>query len=76
MKYFSQYQQPFLPKSFYTLPNNNMKPLMKNTLMGPLCLEFIEHSLAKLAISINENNIFAACVIVITIILNYQFLPI
>jgi len=40
---------------------------MKNTLMSPLCLEFIEHSLADLAVSIHGNNILMAHVTVITI---------
>lgn len=49
---------------------------MKHTLMSPLCPEFIEHSLADLAVSIHENNILMARVIVITITPHYQFLPI
>lgn len=44
--------------------------------MSPRCLEFIERSLAALAVSIHENNILMARAIVITITPRYQVLPI
>lgn len=50
---------------------------MKNLLINSLCLQFIEHSLANLAVGIYENNIVIALVIVITHThTSYQFLPV
>lgn len=49
---------------------------MKNGFTSPLGPGFIERSLAGLAVTTHENNIFMAHIIVITITPHFQFLPI
>lgn len=72
MKYFSQPRQVFLPKSFHTLSNNNMKTSHEEYLdESPVSRVYRSSSLADLAVSFHENNTVTARVIVIAITPHY-----